>query len=593
MKTSIIFGFAVSNIAFADDGIVFANGGHGKIRLPDDLSGPAREFLNTDFSGADSPRMGSSPLVRGPDCQPPRGHLRRRRARLIAGGVAAWLAGGVSIWGPVGVVFNASLPGAALAQTVADNATTPTILDTPTIVESAESDNAANPSSTDAKGPLAQIDEPVLPNHIRRALFLDPRVSEANARACQAVHRLGLRRAEARPQLSGSITGGKRVAGRIKKDPGAGGFFGDRRTPEEKELHETGAHRRDYNYQENDNIYDVGLSLRYTFWDWGQSESAISAKQLEHEVAQIDARSILSQRGFELLNLGLRLRLLDRVLDALRGNAEIVAEQIDIVRARVDAGAGRISELREARLIALDLEIELNRLDAQRAILVDQLATDFELNPSDADFLVTTFWFHRQDSLAHLTAERTDKAHAVRLRMQIVAHEEKQIKGSRYPKFEGILDGKIFDFTDHKNEYEIVGKLEMRMPLYDGGAAAARLRETSWRSRELKSSLDALYREHDRELERVNSRFNDLQREDRETRARLNELRERLGSLMALQGQTVTSPLQLARLQVEMGRAQTQLIELEIESEVVRSNALFLAEQLDDVLALRIGESGC
>ena len=31
--------------------------------------------------------------------------------------------------------------------------------------------------------------------------------------------------------------------------------------------------------------------------------------------------------------------LLDRVLDALRGNAEIVAEQIDIVRARVDAGA--------------------------------------------------------------------------------------------------------------------------------------------------------------------------------------------------------------------------------------------------------------
>jgi hypothetical protein len=62
---------------------------------------------------------------------------------------------------------------------------------------------------------------------------------------------------------------------------------------------------------------------------------------------------------------------------------------------------------------------------------------------------------------------------------------------------------------------------------------------------------------------------------------------------MALQGQTVTSPLQLVRLQVEMGRAQTQLIELEIESEVVRSNALFLAEQLDDVLALRIGESGC
>ena len=59
--------------------------------------------------------------------------------------------------------------------------------------------------------------ETVLPDHVRRSLFLDPRVAEANARACQAVHRLGLRRAEARPQISGSITGGKRIAGRIKK----------------------------------------------------------------------------------------------------------------------------------------------------------------------------------------------------------------------------------------------------------------------------------------------------------------------------------------------------------------------------------------
>ena len=62
--------------------------------------------------------------------------------------------------------------------------------------------------------------ETVLPDHVRRSLFLDPRVAEANARACQPVHRLGLRRAEARPQISGSITGGKRIAGRIKKDPG-------------------------------------------------------------------------------------------------------------------------------------------------------------------------------------------------------------------------------------------------------------------------------------------------------------------------------------------------------------------------------------
>ena len=45
--------------------------------------------------------------------------------------------------------------------------------------------------------------------------------------------------------------------------------------------------------------------------------------------------------------------------------------------------------------------------------------------------------------------------------------------------------------------------------------------------------------------------------------------------------------------QVQVGDAQTRLIELEMESEAVRANALFLAEQLDDVLDLRVGENGC
>jgi len=457
----------------------------------------------------------------------------------------------------------------------------------------AQTINSDSTITQPSAGATNQPAEGMLPDHIRRALFLDPRVAEAEARVCQAVHRLGLSRANARPQITGSITGGRRLAGRIKKDPGSGGIFRDRRTPEEKEIHESGAHRRDYNYKENDNIYDVGVALRYTFLDWGQTKSSIAAKRLEHEVARIDARQILGKRSYELLSIGLRLRLLDNVLQASRDNAAVVAEQIDIVRARVDAGAGRVSELREARLIALDLEIEINRLDARRAILIDQLATDFELEPADAELVVTSFWFRRPVELAVLPADRTDKAHALRLRMQVVVHEEKQIRGSRYPKLDGVLDGTVFDVTDYKDEYELVGKLEMRMPLYDGGAAKARLRETSWRNRELKSGLESLHREHNREMERMSRQFTDLQREDREARARLSELEQRMQSLLAVQGKTVASPLQIAQLQVEIGRARSRLIELEVETENVRANALLLAEQLDEVLAIRIGENRC
>lgn len=40
---------------------------------------------------------------------------------------------------------------------------------------------------------------------LRQAVLLDPRVAEANARACQLAHRLGLARAEGRPKVNASI----------------------------------------------------------------------------------------------------------------------------------------------------------------------------------------------------------------------------------------------------------------------------------------------------------------------------------------------------------------------------------------------------
>ena len=122
------------------------------------------------------------------------------------------------------------------------------------------------------------------------------------------------------------------------------------------------------------------------------------------------------------------------------------------------------------------------------------------------------------DDLPVLLADRTDKAHALRLRKRQVAHEAEGIRGSRYP-----VDGvpRHYDVTD-EDEYELV-VIEMTMPLYDGGTAMARLRETDWRARELQSSLDALYRNHARESESLAQRVHQLVREESEALARRDE----------------------------------------------------------------------
>jgi predicted nucleic acid-binding Zn-ribbon protein len=88
-------------------------------------------------------------------------------------------------------------------------------------------------------------------------------------------------------------------------------------------------------------------------------------------------------------------------------------------------------------------------------------------------------------------------------------------------------------------------------------------------------------------------RFEELEKEIGEQTERLAELEARLSSLQARQGRTVTSPLEVAGLMVEINQVKTTLIQARMEQEGVRSSALFIAEKLDDVLLINFGENGC
>jgi hypothetical protein len=60
---------------------------------------------------------------------------------------------------------------------------------------------------------------------VEQSLRQHPNVAEAKARVCQAIHRLGLDKARARPQVSLSISGGRQLIERVK---GANGRPDDR-----------------------------------------------------------------------------------------------------------------------------------------------------------------------------------------------------------------------------------------------------------------------------------------------------------------------------------------------------------------------------
>ena len=213
------------------------------------------------------------------------------------------------------------------------------------------------------------------------------------------------------------------------------------------------------------------------------------------QAARIDTLGVMRERSHEMVRLALLLRRTADVIAVRQENLTAVQSEVDSVRARVEAGVGRMSDLREARLIALDEEIIINRAQAEQDQIRERLAAEFDLNEDDARDLVRTFLSRRPTGLPVLQADRSDKAHAIRLRTREVTHQAAEIRGSRYPKLDGVIEGTIFDMTDYE--------------------------ETAWRKTELKSSLDALARDHNREMEGLAQRFQQQIREESEALARL------------------------------------------------------------------------
>ncbi|MDA8872568.1 TolC family protein [Alphaproteobacteria bacterium] len=386
-------------------------------------------------------------------------------------------------------------------------------------------------------------DTQMLQPAIEQSLLQHPHVAEANARVCQAIHRLGLNKAQARPQISLSVSGGRQLLERIKGSNGRpdyrgaaesglrtvpartvtqtiGGNVVTQTTPAHQVREESidsddisGAHKRDYSHRARNNVYDGTISFRYNLIDWGQSSGAIESQRLQHLISRIKADGVLGERSFQLLSFAARLSRSQQLLASQKDTAALINEQVEVVEARVKAGADRINDLREIKLLALDVEIEINRLTAEREQLLEALNIEYGLNNADAQHVMDIYLANRPEELAFLEATQTSQARALRLQIESVSHEERQIKGSRYMRVDAVVDGTVFDLADYEDEYEVVGRLEFKMPLYDGGTSRARLREAGWRSREFKSALDTHQRKHGSEMEQGTGRFNDLRRE--------------------------------------------------------------------------------
>ena len=328
---------------------------------------------------------------------------------------------------------------------------------------------------------------------VQRSLFSHPALQAGRARTCQALYRLGLNRAEAKPQVTGSISGQRKLFGHYKDSNNTDKDRAEARGTSDYEL----------------NVYDVAVRLRHKLWDWNVTDNRIRAEQLAHEAERLRLELNLSEQLLQLLSFSIRIHLFTEVLSLNQRTVNDLTPHIEAIEAQGEAGFVRLADVRRARLLLLDAEIALKEAENNLQQTREALQTRLRLSEEEALELLDQFLVVRPRALMSKPIETLKSVEAIELQVRQSVHEIDAIDAELLPVLDLNIDGTVFDIADFESEYEVLGQLSFSMPLYDGGSNKARLSEASWRLRELGQDKRRQLQEVENELVDILQQYND------------------------------------------------------------------------------------
>ena len=192
-----------------------------------------------------------------------------------------------------------------------------------------------------------------------------------------------------------------------------------------------------------------------------------------------------------------------------------------------------------------------------------------------------------------LDSTRTREVKRLDYELASAALELQRLKAERKPSFTAFVDTTLFDVDSFSQEYEIAGRLQFRMPLFDGGSNAARQQETRWRSRGIGNDRDNLIRNHQSQTEQVLNQIKRLMGDLEKNTAKIAELDLQVEAAKAREGQVESNPLAMTNLLNDRFQLILAQETLSKEIEMERLRGLFFADALGSTLNLTPGKISC
>jgi outer membrane protein TolC len=415
---------------------------------------------------------------------------------------------------------------------------------------------------------------------VEDAIHQNPTVQRERAAVCQARSRYDLARAGQLPRVDLSVSGGSPLKSRFTR-PSRRSFFSTNNN-------EAAIDRR----FDNNNIDGV-VRLTQPIYDGQQAEMGKRIAENQGAVARLSVSIETDTVAADILTVALEYHLqlkLKEHFEKQRTELEVLTNRI---KERVDLGAGRVSDLRESRLMELELEVAQSQAERQLELLERELQARFKLKPEHMLPFLDRYLSLRGDEVLVEASEAIRSIKRLDLDLQTIDFEKRQLTGERRPNVTAHLDTTLYDVDSFSYEYEMVGRLQLTMPIYDGGSNQARKNENEWRRRGLLSERAGLIRSHSSRTQQAISDHHQATEALKEIDAQLLEMTQRFDTLEAREGQTQSDPLALARLINEIAQAKAGRINQELNLELSLLQGIFFADQLGQLLDLNAGEPTC
>lgn len=270
-----------------------------------------------------------------------------------------------------------------------------------------------------------------------------------------------------------------------------------------------------------------------------------------------------------------------------------IAPHLDAIEAQGIAGSIGLAEVRATKLLVLDAEVALQRAERRLLETEEELRTDFQLSFSQVAPLVKAFAVRRTDYVPEIAAEASLPVRVIDQRIIAEREDLNALSFESYPRIDGVVESTVFDLADYETEYQMVGRIEVSFPLYDGGANKARVQEKSWRVSELQSQREAEIRSYRQRFAQSQLTLNRRLTEMDTIRAQLVDVEERYRSLMALVGNSLVSRREIIELIISKTQTQIELRQFYWQQEFNHVGINFLADNLLPIFGMQLGENAC